>query len=286
MRVIRARTAGFCMGVGLALQTLDKALAAQAEGSRSEKRIVTYGPIIHNPQVLELYEEIGVICTENIKDIHAGDVVIIRAHGVPRGDELQLQACGIEIRDATCPKVKRAQLAIAEATIQGQTLLLFGEADHPEVKGLISYAGGTVHIFDTLDALAGHKLSHGVPYVLAAQTTQDQEEFFRIRDRIYASLCPVPVLHTICDATSKRQEEVLELAEHVDAIIVVGGKKSGNTRRLAALAKGSGVAAWHVESPDELPFESLQDKRTVGLTAGASTPKGLIDQIEILLEQL
>ena len=282
MRVIRARTAGFCMGVALALQTLDKALAEHDGGPG--RRIVTYGPIIHNPQVLERYEGLNVFCTEDIGAVCAGDVVIIRAHGVPRCDERRLRERGAEIRDATCPKVKRAQLAIAEATLQGQSLLLFGEEDHPEVKGLISYAGGKVHTFDSLAALSAFDLPRGLPYVLAAQTTQDETEFFRIRDWAHACLGRVPVLHTICDATSKRQDEVLALAAQVDVVIVVGGKKSGNTRRLAALAESRGVAAWHVESPDELPLEALRDKRTAGLTAGASTPKDLIEQTQAWLE--
>jgi 4-hydroxy-3-methylbut-2-enyl diphosphate reductase len=143
-----------------------------------------------------------------------------------------------------------------------------------------------VHIFDTLDALRGFDLPCAVSYVLAAQTTQDQGEFFRIRDWAHACLGPVPVLCTICDATSRRQDEVLTLAGQVDVMVVVGGKKSGNTRRLAALAEGCGVAVWHVESPDELPLEALRNKRSIGLTAGASTPKGLIDETEIWLERV
>lgn len=282
MQVIRARTAGFCMGVGLALQTLDKALAERPASGR----IVTYGPIIHNPQVLDVYEGQGVVRTEDIGAVRPGDVVIIRAHGVPRGDESQLRERGAAIRDATCPKVKRAQLAIADATALGQTLLLFGEADHPEVEGLVSYAGGSVHIFDTLDALRALDLPQGVPYALAAQTTQDQGEFIRIRDWVCVQLGQVPVLCTICNATSKRQEEVLALAGQVEVVIVVGGKKSGNTRRLAALAEGRGVPTWHVESPEELPPEALRGRRTAGLTAGASTPKSMIDLTQAFLEGL
>jgi 4-hydroxy-3-methylbut-2-enyl diphosphate reductase len=278
------------MGVALALQTLDRALKEKAQEKKApaERRIITYGPIIHNPQVLELYERLGVIRTEDLEAVRTGDVVIIRAHGVPRDDECRLRERGAVIRDATCPKVKRAQLAIAEVTAGGRTLLLFGEEDHPEVKGLVSYAGGLIHIFDSLDALRGLDLPRGA-YALAAQTTQDQGEFSRICDWTRAQLGEAgetPVLRTICDATSKRQDEVLALAEQVEVMIVVGGKESGNTRRLAALAASCGVPTWHVESPDELPLAALRDKRTAGLTAGASTPKALIDQTEIRLERM
>ncbi len=289
MNVIRARTAGFCMGVSLALQKLDKALEPPTPGEAARpqgSRIVTYGPIIHNPQVLEDYAALGVLCTENLEDIRPDDMVIIRAHGIPKTDEAALRARGALIGDATCPKVKRAQLAIGKATSEGQVLLLFGEADHPEVKGLVSYAHGTVHVFDSLEALRARTLVPGDRYVLAAQTTQDKNEFTRISAWVEARFPGTPVLRTICNATRKRQDEALSIAASVDAMVVVGGKTSGNTRRLAALAHECGVRTWHVETPEELPLENLPPGGRIGLTAGASTPGSQIDRVQRFLEQL
>lgn len=288
MKVLRAQTAGFCMGVGLALQTLDKALARKADAVHDEPahRLFTYGPIIHNPQVLEVYAQLGVIVTESLADIHPGDEVVIRAHGIPRQEEDLLRTRGAVIRDATCPKVKQAQLAIAKATEQGQTLLLFGEAEHPEVRGLVSYAGGMVHIFESLEALAALPLAAGQGWVLAAQTTQDQAEFARIGEYLHGLLGELPVLRTICQATGKRQDEVLTLAATVDGLVVVGGKTSGNTRRLAALARERGVETWHIETPDELPLDALRGKACLGLTAGASTPREIIDKTQAVLERI
>ena len=142
MDVIRAKTAGFCMGVSLALQKLDTALDEAAAVEGPQGRIRTLGPIIHNPQVLAHYEAKGVLCVRDAAELRPGDRVIIRAHGIPRQVEERVRAGGALVVDATCPKVKKAQLAIARATRQGATLLLFGEADHPEVRGLVYYAHG------------------------------------------------------------------------------------------------------------------------------------------------
>jgi 4-hydroxy-3-methylbut-2-enyl diphosphate reductase len=280
MRIIRARTAGFCMGVGRALHILDSALA-----EKNGVRIVTYGPVIHNPQVLADYEARGVVCTEDAEEIRPGDVVVIRAHGLPCGEEARLAGKGVCLRDATCPKVKKAQLAIARATASGgRTLLLYGEARHPEVRGLVSYAGGQVRIFSGLAELQTLNFDRERQYVLAAQTTQDRGEFARICVWLRARCPETPCLDTICDATVRRQQEVLDIAHKVDGVIVVGGRQSGNTRRLAALASECGVQTWHVETPEELKKEWLRHKTALGLTAGASTPKHLIDRTQRFLE--
>lgn len=285
MEIIRAKTAGFCMGVSLALRRLDKIIAERDE--HQKYRIVTFGPIIHNPQVLKCYEQQGVICTENLDEIQVQDRVIIRAHGLPKNVEAALRDKGAIIIDATCPKVKQAQIYISEATSLKQTLLLFGESEHPEVKGLISYAQGQWLIFDSLAELKNKfTLKPGVDYVLAAQTTQDMHEFQQIGLWLQELISKINILQTICDATKKRQDEVLEIARHVEAMIIVGGRSSGNTRRLAMLSAQEGVNTQHVETADELELESLQGKSGIGLSGGASTPTQLIDQVHTVLERI
>ena len=153
MDVYRAKTAGFCMGVSLALQKLNSALERKGTDC-APARICTLGPIIHNPQVLAEYESRGVVCVKEASQLHPGDVAVIRAHGITREVEEQVKKSGAKIVDATCPKVKKAQLSIGRATAQGATLLLFGEADHPEVRGLVSYACGPAHVFGSAAELA------------------------------------------------------------------------------------------------------------------------------------
>ncbi len=282
MKIIRASTAGFCMGVALALRTLDKAIESRKTGDQG--RILTLGAIIHNPQVLEEYAHKGVVCIHDLSEVLPQDTVVIRAHGIPRADENFLHSSGALVFDATCPRVKEAQMAIANASAEGQSLLLFGEADHPEVIGLISYAGGPYMVFGSVQDFLALHLNPDTRYVLAAQTTQDSEEFKTIAAAFSARFPLAPVLSTICDATGKRQAEALRIAAQVDAMVVIGGLTSGNTRRLAALTANAGVSTWHVESPDELPMTELEKKCIIGLTAGASTPKRLIDETQFLLE--
>lgn len=279
MKVVRAATAGFCMGVSLALQRLDRALEEQpARPTR------TLGPIIHNPQVLADYEQRGVFCIDGADGVREGDRIVIRAHGIPQDLEEAVRSRGAVVVDATCPKVKKAQLAIARATRNGEALLLFGEAAHPEVRGLVSYARGAAHIFGDEAALVSLAPDAARAYVLASQTTQHRGTFERIKARLQERLPHLEVLSTICDATRERQDEARRIAAGVDAMVVVGGRSSGNTRRLAELAAESGIPAYHVESAAELDRENFQEKQIVGLTAGASTPKSLIDEAQAWLE--
>ncbi|MDR2574559.1 MAG: 4-hydroxy-3-methylbut-2-enyl diphosphate reductase [Desulfovibrio sp.] len=279
MNVIRAKTAGFCMGVSLALQKLDSTL-------HEKGRICTFGPIIHNPQVLAAYEKQGVVCVRSASELQKGDSVIIRAHGIPRQEEAQARASGAVVVDATCPRVKKAQTSIAQATRNNEILLLFGEAEHPEVRGLISYAYGQAHVFNCRVELENFHLAENKPYVLASQTTQDRETFLQLKRILRERFRKLKVLSTICDATRSRQEEARDIAATVEVMVVVGGRQSGNTRRLADIAALSGIETMLVESVDELDPKKFSKKSRIGLTAGASTPKSLIDAAEIWLASL
>lgn len=269
------------MGVSLALQKLD------TEVARQEGAIATFGPIIHNPQVLHHYEILGVRCLKDPGDAHKDERVIIRAHGIPHTVETTLHSHARDVVDATCPKVKRAQLGIARKLREGCTLLLFGEKDHPEVRGLMSYAGDDAFVFGEFDELKNYHFEAHKKYCVAAQTTQDRKVFTEIVDWLRERLGDnLPVLETICDATRERQEEAIALAREVDAMVVVGGYDSGNTRRLADVAKAQGCPTVHVETPEELDPELLKGAAVVGLTAGASTPKHIIDAMQKKLEAL
>ncbi len=285
MRVLRAKSAGFCLGVSLALRRLDRELSGG--GRAGGGRLVTLGPIIHNPLVMRDYAGRGVVCVEEHAGLGPLDRVVIRAHGVPRAVEEELKAAGAAIVDATCPKVKKAQMAIAGQTEAGGTLLLFGEKEHPEVRGLLSYAGAGARVFGDLEELAALPLNAGAPYFLAAQTTQERALFHEAREMLIGRLGrELPVLDTICDATRRRQAEVIELAGKVQAVVVVGGHNSGNTRRLAEVARARGVPAFHVEQAGDCAPEMFHGFSVLGLTAGASTPDEHIDAMQRYLESL
>lgn len=299
MRVLRAASAGFCFGVSLALRRLDQEIERSSpqranggqETNAGHSRLITFGPIIHNPLVMLHYETQGVICKSDPADIGEEDRVIVRAHGIPRDVEQKIAASGAHIIDATCPKVKKAQTAIRKQQAKGGVLLLFGERDHPEVKGLLSYAGPGARVFATLEEARSLALSPHSPYFLAAQTTQERSLFQQARRILSGRLRHgIPVLDTICDATRGRQQEVIDLAETVQAMVVVGGRNSGNTRRLAEVAQARGIPALHVEQVSDItsPVREafFRGIGIVGLTAGASTPKKHIDAMQDFLERL
>ncbi|WP_029894444.1 4-hydroxy-3-methylbut-2-enyl diphosphate reductase [Desulfohalovibrio reitneri] len=279
MKVKRADTAGFCMGVDLALRKLDK-LSEVQPGS-----LLTLGPIIHNPQVLQEYEAKGVGRADALDDVPHGSTVVIRAHGVPRNVETRLEEMGCHIEDATCPKVKKAQVLIHRMARHGRTVLLYGEEDHPEVRGLVSYAGPDPLVFDDPEILRDYPFERDKGYCLAAQTTQDREAFEQMAAELEAREdVDIAVLRTICDATRNRQREALTIAKEVDCMVVVGGRQSGNTRRLAQVVSQADIPCFLVETAEELEPEKLLQCNVVGLTAGASTPKKLIDEVQAVLE--
>lgn len=268
------------MGVSLAVRKLDKAIAEKIPGLG----LYTLGPIIHNPVLVAEYEARGAICLKDHSLAEPSSTVVVRAHGLPCHIEESLQERGLNIIDATCPKVKSAQLSIRNAQRHGGSLLLYGEKDHPEVQGLLSYADSSAMVFSSLEELAQLPLATSQHYFIAAQTTQDKAIFAKAVDWLKNKLGQdIPVLSTICDATHKRQDDVIELAGRVKSMVIVGGMNSGNTRRLAEIAAGKGIFTVHCEGPEELPLDKLKELQPVGLSAGASTPDTQINAIETIL---
>lgn len=317
MKVIRSQRAGFCMGVALALRKLDALLekvemadkietadkveiAGKVETADKVEKIEkgglvgTYGPIIHNPYVLNQYKNKGVECFENIESVsnvssqnNSELNILLRAHGVPRQVESTLaNLAHVKLMDATCPRVKDAQNAIANATAgeNPKILLLFGDAHHAEVEGLVSYACGKFIVSSEPQELIDFVRNHqDFPMVLAAQTTQDRHVFDKLCEDLGSS---VEILNTICDATRLRQEEALEVAKQVQAMVIVGGKNSGNSKRLAEIVSSENIPTIFVETVAEIDVNVFRGMEVVGITAGASTPKVLVDEIESLLSEL
>ncbi len=283
MKVVRAQRAGFCMGVDLALCKLNDLIENTAERGT----IFILGSIIHNPQVVREYAEKGVVTVQSPEEIPTGSTVVIRAHGVAKEIQDELSNRGVHVVDATCPKVAAACLLIERHTADGRTLLLFGEEAHPEVKCLLSYAAGDAIVFDSRDQCAELELDSGRKYCLAAQTTQDKDIFREIIEDLQGrEELDITILRTICDATKQRQEEAIRIAGDVDFVIVAGGYESSNTRRLAQVVGAHGTKALHVETANELPLDELRKYPVIGLTAGASTPKEIVDEIQRVLMTL
>jgi 4-hydroxy-3-methylbut-2-enyl diphosphate reductase len=277
MRITVATTSGFCMGVRRAVE-----MVLDAPGQH-ETPIYTYGPLIHNPQVLDLLEEKGITALTEIPEKGEG-TVLIRAHGVPPEAVVRLEAAGFTVIDATCPRVIKVQRIIRKHADDGQEVIIIGDADHPEVIGLLGHAGGRGHVAGSMADLAALPPFAGA--IVVAQTTQNTRFFETVKAWVADTHPHYRIFDTICDSTEKRQAEVKRLAETVDALVVVGGRNSGNTRRLADIARSSGKRTVHVETESELDPERLAGARSIGITAGASTPNWIIRRIYRTLEAM
>ena len=277
MKLTLAKTAGFCMGVRRAV---DMVLDAS---NRSDGLVCTYGPLIHNSQVLEILKNKGIFILDQIPENGQG-TVLIRAHGVPPQDKVTLEQAGFHVIDATCPRVIKVQTIIHKYAKSGFNTLILGDLDHSEVKGLMGYTKGNGHVIQSVEDLK--KLTEFPKAILVAQTTQNHDLFSQVADYIESHHPHYLVFNTICDSTSKRQAEVKEIAKHSDAVVVVGGKNSGNTKRLAQIVSQQNIPSYHIETEEELNEIAFRDYQRVGITAGASTPNWIINRVCHCLETM
>jgi 4-hydroxy-3-methylbut-2-enyl diphosphate reductase len=280
MKIVVAKMSGFCMGVRRAVEMVLDAPA------KNPPPLCTFGPLIHNPQVLDVLASKGITALEEIPD-RAEGTVLIRAHGVPPETRKRLKQAGFKVIDATCPRVIRVQSIIRKHARRNFAVVIVGDRDHPEVVGLLGHAGPNGYVVGTAEELAD--LPEFEKAILVAQTTQDTRMFRALKEWAARHYPHYKVFDTICDSTERRQADVEHLAESVDAVIVVGGRESGNTRRLYEIARQSGKPAFHVESEAELAaidLGLLGAARSIGITAGASTPNWVIRKVYITLESM
>jgi len=270
VKVVLASTAGFCIGVRRALEMVLKAI------NENQPKIYTYGPLIHNPQVLELLRERGITILQPGEAVPAG-LVVIRAHGIPPQERRLLEQAGGRIIDATCPRVAKVQAIIRRWAAKGSDTLIVGDADHPEVRGLMGYTEDRGYVVSTSRDVT--ELPDLDELIVVAQTTQSESQFeARVRE-IAARFPQAQIFNTICDATASRQAEVQELSRQAEALVVVGGRNSGNTQRLVEISQGTGIPTYHVETEQELDLVEISRYQTVAVTAGASTPNWLIGNV-------
>ncbi len=270
MKIKIARKAGFCMGVRRAVNLVLKAL------NSGQTPLYTYGPLIHNPQTLELLSKLGVKTIKKIEEEVPPGFCVIRAHGVPPAEKEALSKRH-QVIDGTCPRVLKVQALASKAASSGKEVVIIGDKEHAEVRGILGYCGGKGHVVSSFQDI--EKLPPLKNYVILSQTTQDQEVFELLSEEILSRYPGGEVINTICNATEVRQEEVKRLCKECEAIVVIGGKFSANTKRLAQIAEAEGKKVFLVEKPEELPIEEVKKFNTLGITAGASTPNWLINEV-------
>ncbi len=276
VKIILAPHAGFCFGVERAIELAEEAAKYTKEG----KKVYTFGPLIHNPQEIGRLKTLGVNVLDSEEQLDNNTVLILRSHGIPPQKERELKAKGVKIIDATCPYVKAVHEAAQQLVSEGYFVVLVGEKNHPEVIGTWGYlkdVNGEGIIVEKLEDLkpALNKQKVGV----IAQTTQNEQFFKEVVGELAIWVNELKVINTICNATSVRQEEVRELAPKVDVMIIIGGKNSGNTTRLYRIAKSLNPNSYHIETEEELKEEWFKNAKTVGVSAGASTPKWIIERV-------
>ncbi len=276
MEIVLAKQAGFCFGVKRATQM---AFEAAGKGDKT----FTLGPIIHSPQVVQKLEEMGVKVIRNLSEQETG-TIIIRSHGVAAEELDEAVRKALDIVDATCPFVKKAQEHVKSLSQAGYDVVVVGDADHPEVQGIVSYAKGKVYVVGSGEEAS--RLPRMAKIGVVAQTTQSFENLKSVVLECLMKGGEIRVFHTICDATAVRQEEAKDLAQRVDCMIVIGGYNSANTKRLAEVSAELQPKTFHIETAQQLVPAWFEGVGRVGVTAGASTPKWLIDEVMERIEDI
>jgi len=271
MKVILAQHAGFCFGV-------KRAIKMTAETAKNAKKdIYTYGPIIHNPQVVEKFEKEGVYQVRNIRKIGKGSSIIIRTHGIPPETEKEFSKKCLKVTDATCPFVKKAQKLAKKLMLECYQVVILGETEHPEVQGILGYTDNRAIVVGNIREAS--KIKKCAKLGVVVQTTQSMQNFLETVSALLDKAPEIRVYNTICDATRRRQDSALKLADKVDIMIIVGGKNSANTKHLAELCREKRVPTYHIEGALEINKSWFKGKKLAGVTAGASTPDWIIKKV-------
>lgn len=277
MEIFIADHAGFCFGV-------ERAVSLVEDTSKKYNGVYTLGPIIHNPQIVSKFAENGVGVCSSPEDVDNTNTVVIRSHGVTKDTYGRLDDRNVNVVDATCPFVKKAQSRAKKLGEEGHIVVVYGEKDHPEVKSIVSFIDSEYVVVSDVHEAA--ELPYQKRYALVAQTTQNSESFDKIAEILKTRCDELTINNTICNATSLRQASAIDLAGKVDIMIVIGGKNSGNTTRLYEICREICPKAYHIETKEELSKEIFDGSRKVGITAGASTPGYLVEEVIEFLKEV
>ena len=268
MKVLVAEKCGFCHGVRNAISVAEQILA-------TENDVYSFGPIIHNKDVVEQLAQCGLKTVSAVEDIRSG-TVLIRSHGAAPDQIAKLKEKGLKIVDATCVLVKRVQHIAGELEEQGYQVVIIGEENHPEVQAVVGCAKDVIVIADESDL---HRLPENARLGVVCQTTQNPEHFGKMLGAMgRGSFSEMKVINTLCKEAIKRQESAIRLCRQVDVMFVLGGLESANTRRLAELCAKVNRRTFHLQNWNELDTDVLHGNTTAGVTAGASTPDWIISE--------
>ena len=271
--VILAKSAGFCFGVKRAVDTVYE--------QTGKKNVYTFGPIIHNEEVVKDLEKKGVFVIntmEELDDITEG-TVIIRSHGVSSAVYEALQKKGVEIVDATCPFVLKIHNIVKQESANGKQIVIIGNEKHPEVEGIMGWSKTQVHVVDTAEKAQNLQLDPQREVCIVSQTTFNYNKFKELVEIISEKGYNIIIRNTICNATEERQTEAREIAKRVDAMIVVGGSSSSNTRKLYEICKNECKDTYYIQTLNDLDMTSLGKADCIGITAGASTPNNINQEV-------
>lgn len=271
-----AKTAGFCFGVKRAVNTVYEQI------EKGDELIYTYGPIIHNEEVVKDLEEKGVKVIESEEDIEkieADATVVIRSHGTTEKICDLIKAKGANIVDATCPFVKKIHNIVAEKSEAGYHIVIIGNDKHPEVEGIKGWSKSSVTVINTEEEANSISISDDKNVCIVSQTTFNYKKFHKLVEIIQKKVYNVIIVNTICNATSERQVEAKQIATEVDSMIVIGGKTSSNTQKLYEICKEECKNTYYIQTAKDLETVQLEGD-VIGITAGASTPKNIIEEVQ------
>ena len=275
MQIYLAKTAGFCFGVKRAVEKVYEQIG------KTEKPIYTYGPIIHNEQVVGDLQEKGVEVIDTLEELKTirDAVVVIRSHGVGKDVYDILKENGVEIVDATCPYVKKIHRIVEKQTAEGRRVLIVGSEDHPEVQGIKGWGDERTNVIENMDDFRRLELPEDEKLCIVSQTTFNYKKFQDLVEKISKTRYDITVLNTICNATQERQVEAMRIASQVDVMLVIGGKHSSNTQKLYDICRKECKNTYYIQTLGDFNPECISSVRSVGITAGASTPNNIIEEV-------
>ena len=275
MDVTVAKTAGFCFGVKRAVEKVYEQI------EKGKTPIYTFGPIIHNEEVVRDLEERGVKVLETAEELRqlTDGVVVIRSHGVGKDIYDILEKNGIEIIDATCPFVKKIHRIVSEQNENGRRVIIVGNGKHPEVEGIKGWGNDDTLVIETAEEFEKLQISDGEKLCIVAQTTFNYNKFQDLVEKISKTRYDILVLYTICNATQERQVEARQIASQVDVMIVIGGRNSSNTQKLYEICRRECKETYYIQTLKDFKPEKAGSVRSVGITAGASTPNQIIEEV-------
>ncbi len=276
-----ANSAGFCFGVKRAVDTVYQQINKQ-------EQVYTFGPIIHNEEVVKDLENKGVIVIPNLEELNKvrKGTIVIRSHGVSKAVQEQIEKAGLTVIDATCPFVKKIHRIVAEESENGKDIMIIGNASHPEVQGICGWSKVPVSVIESFDDANNFTLENGKKLCIVAQTTFSYKKFKDLVEIISKKGYDILVLNTICNATEERQTEARELATQSDAMIVIGGKNSSNTQKLYEICKNECEDTYYIQTLSDLDLNQFKSFRSVGITAGASTPNNIIKEVHTTMSEM